>query len=67
MQAMNSPPTHYLRIRKSLPERFGQSCRIVARGKGPGPRNIAVAFLDGLIVVTHRHAVRRLISVELAD
>jgi hypothetical protein len=57
---VTGPPTHYWRIRKSLPDRFGQPCRVAARGKGPGPRNIAVVFADGYVAVTHRHAVRRL-------
>lgn len=47
------------RVRKTLPERFGQHCEIFARGSGPGPRNIGVRFGDGYTVVTHRHAVRR--------
>lgn len=45
-------------IRKSLPERKGQRCRVVTRGRGPGPRNILVEFADGYRVVTHRYAVR---------
>ncbi|HYO25061.1 MAG TPA: hypothetical protein VEQ85_08925 [Lacipirellulaceae bacterium] len=53
-------PTHYWRVRKTLPERFGQSCAIFARASGPGPRSIGVLFGDGVRVVTHRHAVRRL-------
>jgi hypothetical protein len=53
-------PTHYWRVRKTLPERFGQSCAIIARGRGPGPRNIAIEFADGVRVVTYRHAVRLL-------
>jgi hypothetical protein len=52
--------THYWRVRKTLPDRWGQGCRILARGAGPGPRNICVEFEDRVRVVTHRHAVRRL-------
>ncbi|HEY3194658.1 MAG TPA: hypothetical protein VGK42_05440 [Candidatus Dormibacteraeota bacterium] len=46
------------RLRKYLPERYGQPCRVTARGRGPGPRNIRVEFGDGLWVVTSRWAVR---------
>lgn len=57
---MSEEPTHYWRIRKTLPQRTGEPCRVVVRGRGPGPRNILVEFADGYRVVTHRHAVRRL-------
>ena len=46
-------------LRRFLPERKGQSCRVTARGHGPGPRNIGVEFPDGGWVVTIRTAVRR--------
>jgi len=52
--------THYWRIRKHLPERFGQRCRVLAHGRGPGPRNVLVEFEDGTHVVTTRWNVRRL-------
>jgi hypothetical protein len=57
-------PTHWWRVRKTLPERFGQPCIIYARGKGRGPRNIGVEFKDGYRVVTHRHAVRNILQVD---
>lgn len=50
---------HVWFMRKTLPDRKGQPCRVAARGRGPGPRNILVEFADGYRVVTHRHAVRR--------
>jgi hypothetical protein len=59
-EASEPPLTHYWRIRKTLPERIGEACRIIARGRGPGPRNIAVEFRDGFRVVAHRYAVRQL-------
>jgi hypothetical protein len=47
--------THYWRVRKWLPERYGQSCRIVARGS----MNAAlVEFEDGYLVITSRWFVR---------
>jgi hypothetical protein len=57
-----SPPgfTHVWRIRKYLPERFGRPCRIIAAGRGPGPRNILIEFADGAKIVTPRWNVRRL-------
>lgn len=49
--------THTWRIRKYLPERFGQRCRVLAVGK----RNSAlVEFEDGWKVLTIRYFVRRL-------
>jgi len=54
--------THFWRIRTTLPQRKGDPCRILARARGPGPRNILVEFADGRRVVTHRYAVRRLPS-----
>lgn len=52
--------THVWFMRKTLPERKGEPCRVVVRGRGPGPKNILVEFADGFRVVSHRHAVRRL-------
>ncbi len=60
IDATGPPLTHFWRIRKTLPGRHGQACRIVVRGRGPGPRNVAVEFGDGFRVVAHRYAVRRL-------
>lgn len=48
--------THYWRVRTRLAERFGQQCRIVARGK---LNSVLVEFDDGF-VVTSRWYVRRL-------
>ena len=48
--------THHWRIRKWLPERFGQPCRIVARG---ALNTIMVEFADGCRAVTSRYFVRK--------
>lgn len=50
---------YYWRLRRWLGERHGQRCRVVTRGRGPGPRNIGVEFVDGYRTVTSRWAVRR--------
>lgn len=51
------PMTHYWRVHTRLPERFGQPCRVLARGR----RNtILVEFGDGWRVTTSRNYVRRL-------
>lgn len=47
------------RLRKWRPDRHGQLCRIICRGRGPGPRNILVQFADGERVVTTWRAVRK--------
>ena len=39
-----------------LPDRIGQPCRIVARGK---MNSILVEFSDGFRVITSRYAVRK--------
>jgi hypothetical protein len=39
-----------------LPERKGQRCRVVARGR---MNSVMVEFKDGYRVVTSRHAVRK--------
>jgi hypothetical protein len=41
--------------RRTLPERRGQACRIVARGR---MNSILIEFRDGVRVVTSRYAVR---------
>lgn len=51
--------THVWWFRKYLPERKGQPCLVLARGRGPGPRNVMVEFQDGVRVVSSRFAVRR--------
>lgn len=48
--------THFWRIRKYLPERFGQACRVIARGK---MNAIMVEFADGRRYITNRYFVRR--------
>jgi hypothetical protein len=42
--------------RSRLPERKGQPCRILARGK---MNSIKVQFVDGYTVITSRYAVRK--------
>jgi len=42
--------------RRKLPERKGQSCRVLVRGK---MNSVLVEFMDGHTVVTSRFAVRR--------
>lgn len=53
--------THYWRVRTRLPERFGEPCRVLARGRF---NNILVEFSDGTRVVTSRNYVRRLPDVD---
>lgn len=49
--------THRWRVRAFLPERFGETCRIIATGK----MNAAlIEFADGFRVVTVRYFVRKL-------
>lgn len=61
--------THYWRLRRyplqvagldGPPPLYGEHCRVLARGRGPGPRNILVEMADGRQVVTSMWAVRRL-------
>lgn len=47
------------RLRKWMPERYGCRCRVLCRGRGPGPRNVLVEFEDGCRFVTTRWAVRK--------
>lgn len=49
--------THYWRVRTHLPERFGQSCCVLVRGR---MNSILVEFADGHRVVTSRYFVRRI-------
>lgn len=49
--------THAWWWRARLPERKGQTCRVLARGS---LNSILVQFADGSRVVTSRWAVRRL-------
>lgn len=48
--------THYWRVRKFLPERFGQPCRPVVYGR---LNSVLVEFADGVRYVTNRHFIRR--------
>lgn len=48
---------HYWRVRKWLPERFGQRCRIICTGK---MNSIMVEFEDGFRAVTIRYFVRKI-------
>lgn len=52
-------PTHVWRIKTRLPERKGQRCRVLARGK---LNSCLVEFVDGTRVVTSRWAVRKIVS-----
>ena len=49
--------THYWRVKKVLPERYGQKCRVLARG---AMNSCAVEFPDGYRVITSRWYVRKL-------
>jgi hypothetical protein len=48
--------SHYWRVRARLPERFGQLCRVLARGS---MNTILIEFEDGYIVTTSRNYIRR--------
>lgn len=41
------------------PQRKGRRCRVVCRGRGRGPLNVAVELDDGELVCAPRWAVRR--------
>ena len=45
------------RVHTRLPERFGQTCRVLIRG---GMNSALVEFLDGARVVTSRNYVRKI-------
>jgi hypothetical protein len=47
----------YWRVRKTLPARYGQACRILARGK---LNSCLVEFEDGYKTVTSRWSVRKI-------
>lgn len=49
--------THFWRVRKFLPDRFGQKCRVLARGK---MNSVLVEFEDGYKAITIRYFIRRL-------
>ena len=48
--------THYWRVRKYLPERFGQRCRPLVYGRLNG---VLVEFKDGARYVTNRYFIRK--------
>lgn len=48
--------THRWRIRTRFPERFGQLCKVTARGR---MNSIRVEFEDGFWCITSRWSVRR--------
>ena len=50
------PYTHVWFWKKNLPERKGQPCRILARGK---MNSILIEFEDGIKHVVSRYAVRK--------
>ena len=52
--------THTWFWKSKLPERKGQECRVVARGK---MNSILVEFKDGYKVVTSRYAVRKIVPI----
>lgn len=49
---------YYWRVRSRLPERFGQHCKVLARGR---MNNCLVEFEDGYRVVTSRNYIRRIL------
>ena len=49
--------THFWRVRTRLPERFGQRCRVLARGS---MNTALVEFEDGYRVTTSRNYLRKL-------
>ncbi len=49
--------THYWRIRKWRPDRFGHHCRILARGR---MNSCLILFGDGERIVASRWFVRKL-------
>jgi len=56
MAEVGSAWDHVWFWRARLPERKGEPCRVLARGK----RNtVLVQFEDGVLVTTSRYAVRR--------
>jgi hypothetical protein len=56
-----APFTHIWFWKSRLPERKGQTCRVLARGK---MNSILVEFEDGYKVITSRYAVRRIANEE---
>ena len=54
---MSTETIYYWRVRTRLPERFGQRCRVLIRGK---MNSCLVEFEDGYKVITSRNYVRKL-------
>lgn len=48
---------YYWRVKTRLPDRTGQPCNVLARGK---MNNCLVEFQDGYRVITSRNYVRRI-------
>jgi hypothetical protein len=48
---------HYWRIRKTLPDRYGQPCRLIATGR---LNSVLIEFADGVRHVANRYSIRRL-------
>jgi len=48
---------YYWRVKTRLPERKGQPCAVLVRGK---MNSCLVQFADGFLVVTSRNYVRRI-------
>ena len=48
------------RVRARLPERFGQTCRVLVRGR---MNSCLVEFGDGYQVVTSRNYIRKVVPV----
>lgn len=51
--------THYWRIRKWLPERFGQPCRVLATGR---MGTVMIEFSDGVRHIVSRYSIRRAVN-----
>lgn len=51
--------THTWYWRTVRSDRKGHACRVLARGRGPGPRNVLIEFDDGEQLVAPMFAIRR--------
>jgi len=51
--------THFWRIKTRLPQRKGQRCRVLARGK---LNTCLIEFSDGRRVVTSRWSIRKIVA-----
>lgn len=49
--------SHYWRIRKWLPERYGHPCRLLATGK---MNSVLIEFGDGVRQIVSRYSIRKL-------